>query len=104
MSPPTLYRPGFASYSVKFSPFVPDRLAIATAQYYGVVGNGRLEIVELGPQGARGVREFLTKDGCFDVAWSEANQNLVRVFAPTLQRRIAHEFLSGMRRHRERLP
>lgn len=30
---------------VEFSPFDEDRVAIATAQHFGLVGNGRLHVV-----------------------------------------------------------
>ena len=33
-------RTNFAAYSVEFSPFRPDLLAVGSAKYYGIVGNG----------------------------------------------------------------
>ena len=30
----------FSGYSLAWSPFVPNRLAVAASQYYGIVGNG----------------------------------------------------------------
>lgn len=41
---------GFANYSVKYSPFYPDRLAVASAQNFGLVGNGRLHLLQQNPQ------------------------------------------------------
>ena len=42
---------GFQGYAVKYSPFFDNRIAVATAANYGLVGNGRLFILELTPQG-----------------------------------------------------
>jgi peroxin-7 len=36
---------GFNGYAIEFSPFIPSRLAIASAANYGIVGNGRLWIL-----------------------------------------------------------
>jgi len=41
---------GFANYSIKYSPFFPDRLAVASAQNFGLVGNGRLHLLQQSPQ------------------------------------------------------
>jgi peroxin-7 len=68
------YKTPFCGYSVAFSPFEADRVAVATAQYFGVVGNGMLHVLQFGA----GVTELFraeTQDGVYDVAWSEANQN-----------------------------
>lgn len=66
----------FNGYSVKFSPFVNGRLAVASAQNFGIIGNGRCSVLEVslqrhqlalkgsatpkrthaGPQGARATR------------------------------------------------
>lgn len=40
--------PSFAAYSVAFSPFFPDKLAVAGAANFGLVGNGRLSLIDLG--------------------------------------------------------
>ena len=40
---------GFAGYAVKFSPFYADRLAVASAQNFGLVGNGRLHLLSQNP-------------------------------------------------------
>lgn len=69
----------FAGYSVEFSPFRGNLLAVGTAQYYGIVGNGRLHIYDIaGPGGAvTPVCEWLTRDGVYDCAWSEANEHVI---------------------------
>ena len=75
---PHILRSDFACYSVRFSPFDPTLIAISTAQYYGIVGNGRQLICRVapGPQGPIQIlRSFDTQDGLYDCAWNEMNQN-----------------------------
>lgn len=69
----------FAGYSCEFSPFHRNLLAVSTAQYYGIVGNGRLHIFDIGsPNGvATPVCEWLTKDGVYDCSWSEGNEHVI---------------------------
>lgn len=38
---------GYSGYAVKYSPFIDNRLAVATAANFGLVGNGRLYILRL---------------------------------------------------------
>lgn len=42
---------GFNGCAVKYSPFFDNRLAVASAANFGLVGNGRLFILELTPNG-----------------------------------------------------
>ncbi|KAF9814828.1 hypothetical protein IEO21_04880 [Rhodonia placenta] len=74
--PALLQTPGFAHYSLAWSPFHSTRLALASAANYGLVGNGRLHLVSLGP-GPGGVPglSYDTQDGLYDVAWSEVHEN-----------------------------
>ncbi|SAM09444.1 hypothetical protein [Absidia glauca] len=67
---------GFNGYSVKWSPFYENKLAVACSSNFGLVGNGRLYLLGVG--GGPGVmmeRVFDTQDGLFDLAWSEINEN-----------------------------
>jgi peroxin-7 len=65
-----------AGYNLSWSPFTGNRFAVAAAQYYGIVGNGRCYVLDMLPNGMVGVVKFFdTKDGLFDVAWSEENEN-----------------------------
>lgn len=41
------FKTTFNGYAAKFSPFVENRLAVATAQNFGIIGNGRLHILEV---------------------------------------------------------
>jgi hypothetical protein len=42
---------GFNGYAVKYSPFYDNRIAVASAANFGLVGNGRLYILELTANG-----------------------------------------------------
>lgn len=56
--PAVLQTPGFAHYSLAWSPFHTTRIALASAANYGLVGNGRLHLVSLvaGPGGSPGLK------------------------------------------------
>ena len=45
-----IFKTAFNGYSVKFSPFEDGRIAIATAQNFGIIGNGRQYVVQVGIQ------------------------------------------------------
>ena len=47
------YRTAFQGYSVKFSPFEEGKLAVASAQNFGIIGNGKQYVLH--------VREFHLK-------------------------------------------
>jgi len=95
---------GFNGYAVKYSPFFDSRIAVATSQHYGLVGNGRLYILGLTPKGvvaekwyiypaqiisfllcihhvAYRLLRFDTQDSLYDLAWSETHENQVLVAA-----------------------
>ena len=67
--------PGFKGFGVKFSPFLDSRLALATGQNFGLVGNGRLHILALTPNGIQLEKFFQTQDTLYDLAFSESNEN-----------------------------
>ncbi|CAN0541449.1 unnamed protein product, partial [Ectocarpus sp. 12 AP-2014] len=69
-------------HQVEFSPFDGERVAVATAQYFGIVGNGRLhvfgrhagDVTNSSPAlQQRELRSFHTQAGLFDCAWSECH-------------------------------
>jgi peroxin-7 len=68
---------------VEFSPFVDNLLAVGTAQYFGIIGNGRQNVFEVAPTGELiPVRAFDTPEGVYDCAWSELHgQQLVSACA-----------------------
>ncbi|GLB41679.1 putative WD40 repeat-like protein [Lyophyllum shimeji] len=78
--PSVVQTPGFAHYSLAWSPFHTTRIALASAANFGLVGNGRLHMVSLGP-GPSGLpslkidKHYETQDGLYDVAWSEIHEN-----------------------------
>eukprot|EP01094_Clydonella_sp_ATCC50884_P013109 TRINITY_DN2337_c0_g1_i1.p1 TRINITY_DN2337_c0_g1~~TRINITY_DN2337_c0_g1_i1.p1 ORF type:complete len:358 (+),score=81.45 TRINITY_DN2337_c0_g1_i1:85-1074(+) len=68
----------FSGYAVEFSPFFGDRLACATAQHFGIVGNGCQYLFRVDPAGQLRVeRELMTQDGLYDCAWCEHNENIL---------------------------
>ncbi|KAK6150009.1 hypothetical protein DH2020_017534 [Rehmannia glutinosa] len=42
-----VFKTPFNGYSVKFSPFYENQLAVATAQNFGILGNGRVHVLQL---------------------------------------------------------
>ncbi|CCH45048.1 putative WD repeat-containing protein [Wickerhamomyces ciferrii] len=69
---------GYNGYGVKYSPFYDNKLAVATSSNYGLVGNGRLYILSINPDGQIVNDVFFdTQDGLFDLAWSEVHENHV---------------------------
>lgn len=67
---------GFQGYAVEYSPFFENRIACASAANFGIVGNGRLWIINAaGPPCAEIERSYDTQDGLYDVAWSELHEN-----------------------------
>mmetsp|Transcript_9547 Transcript_9547/g.16736 ORF Transcript_9547/g.16736 Transcript_9547/m.16736 type:complete len:346 (-) Transcript_9547:164-1201(-) len=68
--------PDYHNYGVEFSPFVDGLLAVASSQYFGIVGNGKQFVLQAQPNGGMSViRAFDTQDGLFDCCWSEQNEN-----------------------------
>ncbi|KAK0214808.1 WD40-repeat-containing domain protein [Armillaria fumosa] len=77
--PAVLQTPGFAHYSLAWSPFHNTRLALASSANFGLVGNGRLHITNceqcLPGRATLTLASFETQDGLYDVAWSEVHEN-----------------------------
>ena len=48
-----LFRTPFAGYAVRFSPFDESRLAVGTAQNYGIIGNGTLHVLQVSEEGSQ---------------------------------------------------
>lgn len=66
---------GYNGYSVKYSPFFDSRIAVAASANFGLVGNGRVYILGLTPNGIVAEKYFDTHDSLFDVTWSESHEN-----------------------------
>ncbi|PCG99337.1 Peroxisomal targeting signal 2 receptor-like WD repeat-containing protein [Penicillium occitanis (nom. inval.)] len=66
---------GFNGSAVKYSPFYDNRLAVSASANFGLVGNGRLYILELTPNGVVPAKVYTTQDALYDLAWSEVHEN-----------------------------
>uniref|UniRef100_A0A3P8SZD8 Peroxin-7 n=1 Tax=Amphiprion percula TaxID=161767 RepID=A0A3P8SZD8_AMPPE len=69
--------PARHGYAVEVSPFIPNRVACAASQYYGIAGCGTLLVLDETETGVALVRSWEWSDGLFDVAWSEANEHVL---------------------------
>ncbi|KAH6673331.1 peroxin 7 [Halenospora varia] len=66
---------GFSGYAVKYSPFLDSRISVAASQNFGLVGNGRLYVLALTPNGIQAEKWYDTQDSVYDTSWSESNEN-----------------------------
>ncbi|KAK4686765.1 small subunit ribosomal protein S29, partial [Tremellales sp. Uapishka_1] len=84
--------------ALTFSPFFEDRLAVASGANFGLVGNGRLHILQYGAGGLRVAKHFDTQDCVYDVAWNESHEWSTN--PPSPRERIRHtehsEFVMGV--------
>lgn len=62
-------------YSVQFSPFQEHQVAVATAQHFGIIGQGAVLVLDTQRGVPVKIAEFRTKDGAFDCCWSEIVPN-----------------------------
>jgi peroxin-7 len=75
---PTYFTSNRHGYAVRFSRFSPDRLFVASSQYYGLVGAGTLYVLDLDDDdNFKEVKTFHWSDGLFDVIASEKDPNVV---------------------------
>lgn len=44
---PTYFTPNRHGYAVKFSKFLPDRIVVASSQFFGLAGGGTLYILDV---------------------------------------------------------
>ena len=73
--PPRIYRSNMCNYSCAWSPFDGTKLAVAQAEYFGMVGAGAVSVLNVDPaSGVSLVRQMQTPDTTFDVCWNEGNQ------------------------------
>lgn len=67
---------GFSGTGVAYSPFLDSRLTVSASANFGLVGNGRLYILDITPDGTIvPVKSFDTQDSQCGVAWSETHEN-----------------------------
>lgn len=74
-----LFKCKFSGYSVAFSPYSGTRLAVATAQYFGVVGNGGIHVLETTEPIMSEIFSTLTQDNIFDICWNEGHEDQIIV-------------------------
>eukprot|EP01026_Neomeris_dumetosa_P028309 TRINITY_DN2292_c0_g1_i1.p1 TRINITY_DN2292_c0_g1~~TRINITY_DN2292_c0_g1_i1.p1 ORF type:complete len:318 (-),score=34.69 TRINITY_DN2292_c0_g1_i1:298-1251(-) len=67
----------FNCQAVKFSPFEGNLLAVACAQNFGIIGNGRQHILKVEDGQIKEVARYETQDGLYDCAWCEDNENII---------------------------
>ncbi len=90
---PVYFKTPFMGYACEWSPFEENKLAIASAQHFGVVGNGKQHVIRVNTQALRAKQSkglapqqinapmfkdlaiYNTRDGVYDCAWSELNEN-----------------------------
>lgn len=60
-----LYKAEQSNCSVKFSPFLQGRIALACAQNFGIVGNGSVVVLQAQETGLQRVAGFDTVDGAW---------------------------------------
>ncbi|RMZ82641.1 hypothetical protein DV738_g1653, partial [Chaetothyriales sp. CBS 135597] len=68
---------GFQGYAVKYSPFFDDTICVASSANFGLVGNGRLYVLKLTPQGIQLAKWYPTQDALYDLTFSEAHSSHV---------------------------
>ena len=74
-TPPQVFRSNLCNYSCAWSPFDGTKLAVAQAQYFGMVGSGAISLLNVDQAGINLVRQMETPDTTFDVCFNEGNQN-----------------------------
>lgn len=69
---------GFSGYGLQYSPYFDNKIALATGSNFGLIGNGKLFLLDIENDGSiRESNSFLTQDCLFDVAWNESQANQV---------------------------
>jgi peroxin-7 len=66
---PSYFTANRHGYGVRFSPFDPNQMIVATSQFYGLAGGGTLYFLEMTTDGIaiKEKQQFQWKDGLFDV-------------------------------------
>lgn len=76
--------PGFSAQSIRCNPWNPTQYVVAASQHFGVVGSGKVYVINTAPDFAAGSPVPLlgcwgTSDGSFDACFSEVDQDTVAV-------------------------
>lgn len=62
---------GFNGSAVKYSPFFDNRLAVAASANFGLVGNGRLYLLELTPNGIVPIKQYVLPSPLNSIVWRD---------------------------------
>lgn len=74
-TPPLKFESNFEGYSVKFSPYTQGLLACSFNQYFGMIGNGKISIIQNLGNSLKESQVLNCNSTVFDLAWSESNEN-----------------------------
>jgi len=72
VTPATTFQLDYMGYAVEWSPFDATRLAVSTAQHFGIVGQGKQYVLQLQHGLLTPTAVFDTADGVYDCTWSES--------------------------------
>jgi peroxin-7 len=75
--PPRAFKTQLSNMSCKWSPFEETKLAVASAENYGMLGKGAVTVLNVDPMGIQAVKVFNTPDACMDVCFNEGNGNQI---------------------------
>lgn len=73
--PPRQFKTPLCNLSCKWSPVDPTKLVLASAQNYGMLGNGAVTLLNINNAGIQIAQTYQTPDATFDVCFNEANPN-----------------------------
>lgn len=80
---------GFNPYAVKYSPYYDNRVAVATAANFGIVGNGRLFVLGLTAAGIQVEKTYVhTHQTATQIDFIQPSDRIMRVMAaltPTMR-------------------
>eukprot|EP00796_Vickermania_ingenoplastis_P000851 gene850-486_t len=76
--------PGFAGQNIRCNPWKPTQFLISSSQHFGIVGSGKVYLVQTSPGFSDGspvplLGCFGTSDGAFDACFSEMDNDVVAV-------------------------
>lgn len=76
----SFFKTEYAGMSIKFNPFEAFRLAMTCSANFGIVGKGRIYIMNMTPTGLmEPMAVFDETDAVFDCSWSENMPNFLFV-------------------------
>jgi len=64
------YETEYMGYAVEWSPFDETKLAVSTAQHFGIIGKGIQYVLNVKGGLITEVQSFETNDGAYSCSWS----------------------------------